>query len=64
MRMHPSEACVETLVAQGSTHDSGIVGSASMHALAPFPLAGIPYISTAHERHVPQLADDCRPTAA
>jgi sulfoacetaldehyde acetyltransferase len=39
--MTPSEAFVETLVAQGVTDVFGIVGSAYMDALDLFPPAGI-----------------------
>jgi thiamine pyrophosphate-dependent acetolactate synthase large subunit-like protein len=38
--MTPSEAFVETLVAQGVTNVFGIVGSAYMDALDLFPTAG------------------------
>ena len=40
-RMTPSEAFVETLVANGVTDVFGIVGSACMDALDLFPAAGI-----------------------
>ena len=49
-RMTPSEAFVETLVAQGVTDVFGIVGSAYMDALDLFPSAGIRFISVAHEQ--------------
>ena len=42
-RMTPSEAFVETLVAQGVTDVFGIVGSAYMDALDLFPSAGSQY---------------------
>src|SRR2546423_15210897 len=48
--MTPSEAFVETLVAQGVTEVFGIVGSAYMDALDLFPLAGIRFILAAHEQ--------------
>jgi len=48
-KMTPSEAFVETLVAQGVKNVFGIVGSAYMDALDLFPLAGIRFISVAHE---------------
>ena len=48
--MTPSEAFVETLVAQGVKDVFGIVGSAYMDALDLFPLAGIRFISVAHEQ--------------
>ena len=47
-KMTPSEAFVETLVAQGVKTVFGIVGSAYMDALDLFPLAGIRFISVAH----------------
>ena len=43
-RMTPSEAFVETLLAQGVRDVFGIVGSAYMDALDLFPLAGIRFI--------------------
>ncbi|MEP7276701.1 MAG: thiamine pyrophosphate-binding protein, partial [Betaproteobacteria bacterium] len=49
-KMTPSEAFVETLVAHGVTNVFGIVGSAYMDALDLFPLAGIRFISVAHEQ--------------
>ena len=48
VRMTPSEAFVETLVAQGVKDTFGIVGSAYMDAHDLFPLAGIRFISVAH----------------
>ena len=48
-RMTPSEAFVETMVAQGVTDIFGIVGSAYMDALDIFPAAGIRFIP-AHEQ--------------
>src|ERR1700686_3101854 len=55
--MTPSEAFVETLVAQGVTEVFGIVGSAYMDALDLFPLAGIRFISVAHEQGAGHMAD-------
>ena len=55
--MTPSEAFVETLVAQGVTQVFGIVGSAYMDALDLFPLAGIRFISVAHEQGGGHMAD-------
>ena len=49
-KMTPSEAFVETLVAQGVKNVFGIVGSAYMDALDLFPIAGIRFISVAHEQ--------------
>jgi len=56
-KMTPSEAFVETLVAQGVTEVFGIVGSAYMDALDLFPLAGIRFISVAHEQGAGHMAD-------
>ncbi|HZQ63189.1 MAG TPA: sulfoacetaldehyde acetyltransferase [Casimicrobiaceae bacterium] len=55
--MTPSEAFVETLVAQGVKNVFGIVGSAYMDALDLFPLAGIRFISVAHEQGGGHMAD-------
>ncbi len=56
-KMTPSEAFVETLVAQGVTDVFGIVGSAYMDALDLFPQAGIRFISVAHEQGAGHMAD-------
>jgi sulfoacetaldehyde acetyltransferase len=56
-RMTPSEAFVETLVAQGVTHVFGIVGSAYMDALDLFPAAGIRFVPTVHEQGSAHMAD-------
>jgi sulfoacetaldehyde acetyltransferase len=56
-RMTPSEAFVETLVAHGVKDVFGIVGSAYMDALDLFPLAGIRFISVAHEQGGGHMAD-------
>ncbi len=56
-RMTPSEALVETMVAQGVKHVFGIVGSAYMDALDLFEPAGIRFISTAHEQGAGHMAD-------
>ncbi len=56
-RMTPSEALVETLVAEGVEHVFGIVGSAFMDALDLFPAAGIRFISVAHEQAAAHAAD-------
>src|SRR6202171_441276 len=55
--MTPSEAFVETLVAQGVTHVFGIVGSAYMDALDLFPAAGIRFVPTVHEQGSAHMAD-------
>src|SRR5437588_6195431 len=55
--MTPSEAFVETLVAHGVREVFGIVGSAYMDALDLFPLAGIRFISVAHEQGAGHMAD-------
>jgi sulfoacetaldehyde acetyltransferase len=56
-RMTPSEALVETLVANGVKHVFGIVGSAYMDALDLFEPAGIRFISVAHEQGAGHMAD-------
>jgi len=56
-RMTPSEAFVETLVAQGVRYVFGIVGSAYMDALDLFPAAGIRFIPTVHEQGAAHMAD-------
>ena len=56
-RMTPSEAFVETLVAQGVDRVFGIVGSAYMDALDLFPSAGIRFVSVAHEQGAAHMAD-------
>ena len=56
-RMTPSEAFVETLVAQGVKDVFGIVGSAYMDAHDLFPLAGLRFISVAHEQNAAHMAD-------
>ena len=57
VRMSASEAFVETLAAQGVKEVFGIVGSAYMDALDLFPLAGIRFISVAHEQAAAHAAD-------
>jgi sulfoacetaldehyde acetyltransferase len=57
LRMTPSEAFIETLVAQGVTNVFGIVGSAYMDALDLFPAAGIRFIPTVHEQGSAHMAD-------
>src|SRR3954463_11050300 len=56
-KMTPSEAFVETLAANGVKDVFGIVGSAYMDALDLFPLAGIRFISVAHEQGGGHMAD-------
>ncbi|MBU3917574.1 sulfoacetaldehyde acetyltransferase, partial [bacterium] len=57
IRMTPSEALVETLVAEGVKYCFGIVGSAYMDALDLFNDAGIRFISVAHEQAAAHAAD-------
>ena len=57
VRMSASEAFVETLVANGVDTTFGIVGSAYMDAHDLFPLAGIRFISVAHEQNAAHMAD-------
>jgi sulfoacetaldehyde acetyltransferase len=56
-RMTPSEAFVETLVANDVKHVFGIVGSAMIDALDLFPAAGIRFISVVHEQGAGHMAD-------
>ena len=55
--MTPSEALVETLVANGVSEVFGIVGSAYMDALDLFPAAGIRFVPVAHEQGAAHMAD-------
>lgn len=55
--MTPSEALVETLVAEGVETVWGIVGSAFMDALDIFPQAGIRFVPVAHEQAAAHAAD-------
>ncbi|MBI9074919.1 MAG: sulfoacetaldehyde acetyltransferase [Desulfatibacillum sp.] len=57
VKMTPSEALVETMVAEGVKNVFGIVGSAYMDALDLFPTAGIRFISVAHEQAACHAAD-------
>jgi sulfoacetaldehyde acetyltransferase len=57
IKMTPSEAFVETLVAQGVKDTFGIVGSAYMDAHDLFPIAGIRFVSVAHEQNAAHMAD-------
>lgn len=56
-RMIASEAIVETLVAEGIDHVSGIVGSAFMDLLDLFPAAGIRFIPVRHEQSAAHMED-------
>ena len=57
IKMTPSEALVETLVAEGVNTVFGIVGSAYMDALDLFPAAGIRFLPVAHEQAACHAAD-------
>ncbi len=57
LKMTPSEALVETLVAEGVKDVFGIVGSAFMDFLDLFPAAGIRFIPVAHEQAACHAAD-------
>jgi len=57
MRITPSEAFVETLVANGVSHVFGVVGSAYMDALDIFEPAGIRFVPVAHEQGAAHMAD-------
>ncbi len=56
-KMTPSEALVESMVAEGVREVFGIVGSAYMDALDLFPDAGIRFIPVAHEQAAAHAAD-------
>jgi sulfoacetaldehyde acetyltransferase len=56
-RMTPSEAFVETMVAQGVTEMFGIMGSAFMDAMDIFAPAGIRLIPVVHEQGAGHMAD-------
>jgi sulfoacetaldehyde acetyltransferase len=56
-KMTPSEALVETLVAEKIDTVFGIVGSAYMDALDLFPAAGIRFVPVAHEQAACHAAD-------
>lgn len=57
VKMTPSEAIVETLVAEGVTHINGILGSAFMDLLDLLPTAGIRFIGVRHEQSGAHMAD-------
>ena len=56
-KMTPSEAFVETLVANGVTDIFGIMGSAFMDAMDIFAPAGIELVSVVHEQGAGHMAD-------
>jgi sulfoacetaldehyde acetyltransferase len=56
-KMTPSEAFVETMVANGVTHLFGIMGSAFMDAMDIFAPAGITLIPVVHEQGAGHMAD-------
>ncbi len=56
-KMTPSEALVETLVANGVTDIFGIMGSAFMDAMDIFAPAGIRFIPVVHEQGAAHMAD-------
>ena len=56
-RMSPSEALVETMVANGVTRIFGIMGSAFMDAMDIFEPAGIYMVSVVHEQGGAHMAD-------
>jgi sulfoacetaldehyde acetyltransferase len=55
--MTPSEAFVETMVANGVTDMFGIMGSAFMDAMDIFAPAGIRLIPVVHEQGAGHMAD-------
>ena len=56
-KMTPSEAFVETMVANGVRHMFGIMGSAFMDAMDIFAPAGITLIPVVHEQGAAHMAD-------
>ena len=56
-RMTPSEAFVETLVANGVDTIFGIMGSAFMAAMDIFAPAGIELVPVVHEQGAAHMAD-------
>ena len=56
-KMTPSEAFVETMVANGVTDIFGIMGSAFMDAMDIFAPAGIRLIPVVHEQGAAHMAD-------
>lgn len=56
-RMSPSEAFVETLMANGVTTIFGIMGSAFMDATDIFAPAGIELVPVVHEQGAAHMAD-------
>ncbi len=57
VKMTPSEAIVETLLAEGVDHVCGIVGSAFMDMLDLFPDAGIKFYPVRHEQSAAHMED-------
>jgi sulfoacetaldehyde acetyltransferase len=57
VKMTPSEAIVETRLAEGVDHVCGIVGSAFMDMLDLFPSAGIRFIPVRHEQSAAHMED-------
>ena len=57
LKMTPSEAFVETMVANGVTDMFGIMGSAFMDAMDIFAPAGIRLIPVVHEQGAGHMAD-------
>ena len=57
IKMTPSEAIVETLLKEGITHISGILGSAFMDMLDLLPTAGIRFIGVRHEQSAAHMED-------
>lgn len=57
LKMTPSEAIVETLLAEGIDQIYGILGSAFMDMLDLLPTAGIKFIPVRHEQSAAHMAD-------
>ena len=62
-KMTPSEAFVETCVANGVTEMFGIMGSAFMDAMDIFAPAGIRLIPVVHEQGAAHMADGYAPVS-
>ncbi|TCP31553.1 sulfoacetaldehyde acetyltransferase [Scopulibacillus darangshiensis] len=57
VKMTPSEAIVETLLAEGIDQMYGILGSAFMDMLDLLPAAGIEFVPVRHEQSAAHMAD-------
>ena len=57
VKMTPSEAIVETLVAEGIDHVTEMVGSAFIDILDLFPAAGIRFVPVRHQQSAAHMED-------